>query len=123
MAFIPINPAFANQNINYNSIAQLKTEAEKENIPVYVLDLISPEALWEYGGTIPKIQKTDDRYIFPNVNKFGVLVNDSTIINSGVFDPTYTIEKNEIYDLNFGKFNTRKHKLRYVSNYYIFTKK
>jgi hypothetical protein len=123
VAVIPVNPGFANQNINYNSIAHLKTEAEEENIPVYVLDQITPENLWEYGGIVPKIQKNDNGYIFPKINRFGVLVNDSSLINSGGFDSTYIIEKKEIYDLNLGKFNTRKHKPRYVNSYYVFTKK
>ncbi|AHW61120.1 4-amino-4-deoxy-L-arabinose transferase [Draconibacterium orientale] len=123
VAVIPVNPGFANQNINYNSIAQLKADAEKENVTVYLLDAITPENLWEYGGIIPKIQKTAKGYIFPEASEFGVLVNDSTLINSGEFNQKYEIEKKEIYDLNLGKFNTRKHKPRYVNNYYVFTKK
>jgi hypothetical protein len=120
---VPLNPGFANQNINYRSISPLKEEAEKENIRVYVLDLISPEMLWDFGGIIPTITKNESGYILPGEDKFGVLVNDPAIINTAEFSSEYIIEKREVYDLNTGKYNTKKHKPRYVSNYYIFKKK
>lgn len=117
---IPLNPGFTNQNTHYKSISNLKSEAAKENIPVYSLDLISPEMLWDYGGIIPQIPELNQRYQMPNVERFGVLVTDTTLITAGAFNKEYTIQHKETYDINFGKYGTRKHKPRYVSNYYIF---
>jgi len=120
---VPLNPGFANQNIQYKSIATLKTEAASKNISVYYLDLISPEMLWDYGGIIPQISKSEDKYKMPLEEKFGVLVTDTALMSNSTFNTAYTIQHVETYDINMGKSDTRKHKRRYISNYYIFQKR
>jgi hypothetical protein len=116
---VHLNPIFTNQNTNYKSISMLKEEARKEHIPIYVLDQISPEMLWEYGGIVHKISRTEHGFSFPKENMFGLLVNDSTIINTYGFRSNYTVEKKDTYDLN----HTKKYKPRYVNYYYIVKKR
>jgi 4-amino-4-deoxy-L-arabinose transferase-like glycosyltransferase len=123
LAVVPVNPDFAIQNENYNSISGLKTKADKENIKVYVLDIITPEMLWNYGGIIPMVEEKDSLYILPIDRKFGLLINDKNFIEEGNYNENYMITKKETFDLNKGKINTRKHKPRYVNHYYIFETK
>lgn len=120
---IPLNPGFAIQNDNYKSITNLSTEAEKENIKVYVLDIITPETVWDYGGIVPLVEEKDSTYILPTDNKFGLLVNDKSLIEKGNYNENYNITYKTTYDINIGKLNTRKHKVRYINYYYIFQKK
>ncbi|MFA7401946.1 MAG: glycosyltransferase family 39 protein [Bacteroidales bacterium] len=116
---VHLNPVFTNQNTNYKSISMLKEEAAEKNIPIYVLDQISPEMLWDFGGIVHKISKTEHGFSFPKENMFGLLVNDSTIINTYELRSSYTVEKRDTYDLN----HTKKYKPRYVNYYYILKKR
>lgn len=123
LLIVPVNPGFSNQNINYKSISNLKAEVKNENLPIYVLDLISPEMLWDFGGKIPMVEQIDSVYHLPNKQKFGLLVTDKSLVEDGDFYKSYEIEKKETYDINIGAFNSRKHKYRYINYFYIFQKK
>lgn len=123
LATVPVNPDFVIQNKNYNSISDLKSEADKEDIDIYVLDYIIPEMVWDYGGIIPMVEEKDSLYILPKDKKFGLLVNDKDFIEEGNYKENYMITKKETFDLNKSQPNTRKHNPRYVNHYYIFEKK
>ena len=99
------------------------TEAENEHIKVYVLDLISPEMLWDYGGIIPMVEQIDSVYQLPKEVKFGLLICDSKIIEERNLNKQFNISQKETYDINIGEFNSRRHKIRYVNHYYIFERK
>ena len=120
---VPLNPDFANKNINYKSLSSLKEEAKRENIRIYVLDIISPEVLWDFGDIVPVIVKDEKGYYpLPKENKFGLLVTDTTLITPAI-SRQFRIKHQASYDINTGKPGTKNHKLRYTSNYYIFDKK
>lgn len=112
-----------NQNARYKSISELRWQASKANIDIYVLDQISPEMLWNYGAILPVISKTDNGYVFPAARRFGVLATDSSLVNSNEFYEQFSIEKKGVYDINIEKLGRRKNRPRFISNYYIFTKK
>lgn len=120
---IPINPDFANQNKNYRSIEKLNSDAHRENLNTYILDNISPEMLWHYGGIIPKIHQNKNGYKWPDEEKFGILVADPKLISPENLNKEFAIEYRETFDINNGKINTRSYKPRKVNNYYIFHKR
>ena len=120
---VPINPGFANQNENSNSISTLLEEAETEDVNVYVLDVSSPELIWDSGGKLPFIERKDKIYQLPKAEKFGILVTDKKLIEEGDFKEDYIVTYRETYDINWGKFNTKAHKYRYVNYYNTFQKR
>jgi len=123
VAVVPVSPGFINQNENYNSISTLLEEAEIEDINVYVLDIITPEMIWDSGGKLPLIERKDKIYQLPKAEKFGILVTDKKLIEEGDFKEDYIITYHETYDINRGKLNTKAHKYRYVNYYYTFQKR
>jgi len=120
---IPIGNVFVIQNKNYTEISLLKDEPSNQQIQVYVLDAITPEMLWDYGSKIPMIKEIDSVYKFPDVAKFGVLVNDENNLNLELWHESFTINKIAVYDLNTSALNSRSYRQRLISHYFIFEKK
>lgn len=123
LVVIPFNPGFTNQNKNYTSIESLKSEAQNENIKVYVLDNISPEMLWYYGGIIPIIPWNKDGIEWPDEDKFGMLIADPKLVSRKSLNKEFVIEYKETFDINTDKINARSYKPRKVRHYYIFHKR
>ncbi len=119
----PIMVQFQNNNEVWAPISNLKDESKEQNINVYLLDEISPEMLWDYGTTIPLIDKTGGKYNFPSENKFGLLVNDKENIEKSGIDKFYTLEEKETFNRNTATQGSRRHKVRNINYYYILTKK
>jgi len=98
------------------------SELSKSGIPLYSLDTVAPEAIYNYGDKIPSL-KTKEGYIIPNESQFGVLTvksNPETIEQLSKF---YTIEFVETYDLNFSKKDSRGYKSRLVNQLYKLTRR
>ena len=107
---------------SYNSISNLKSQLEKENLSIYSLNEIAPEMIWQYGGKIPDIN-TDSGYDFPKESKFALLSKELDNNQLKSFQSTYNIEKKEVFDLNRKAEDERGHKKRLISQLYFFTKK
>ena len=108
---------------NYNSVSELKKEAEKENLKVYSFGAVSPEMIWDFGDKIPQIKINDSTYNFPKEQKFGILVSGFSSSDSQLLKENYTIIQHNTYDLNRAAPDTKKHKKRLVSYYYVLTRK
>lgn len=113
-------PAFRNLNTHYKPLAEL---ADNETRPVYALGLIQPESLWSYGQVMPRIQLADTGYVWPQPQEFGVVVDDTTLVDSLRNVIPFDVKLEEVYDLNLAAYGTRKHKPRYENHYYIFKRR
>ena len=107
---------------NYNSISNLKSELERENLSIYSLNEIAPEMIWQYGDKVPRIH-TDSTYHFPNESSFAILSKKLESNQLEKLQTSYTIEKKEVFDLNKKADGERGHKKRLISHLYIFTRK
>jgi hypothetical protein len=111
------------QSDTYKSISELKTKAEKENLKIYSFGPVSPEMIWDFGDKIPQIKINDSTYNFPKENRIGILVNGFSTTDTQVLKENYTIVQFDTFDLNRSIPNSKKHKKRLVSFYYVLTKK
>lgn len=118
---LPLSKALLKSD-SYKSISELKTEVEKENLKVYSFGYVSPEMIWDFGYKIPQIKVNDSTYNFPKENKFGILVNGFSPADTQLLKEKYTIIQHDTYDLNRSA-NTKKHKKRLVSHYYVLARK
>ena len=122
-ALISVLPLSAIQNqAGYNPISNLKLELNKENIPVYSLNGIAPEMIWQFGAKISQI-KTDTTYNFPKETKFAVLSKALTNEELVFLKESFVIDTKEVYDLNRKADGERGHKKRLMSHLYLFTRK
>ena len=123
-AFVAVLPLSEKlRSDSYKSISELKTKAEKENIKIYSFGTVSPEMIWDFGDKIPQIKTNDSTYNFPKENRFGILVNSFSPADTQILKNNYTIVQYDTYDLNRSDSNTKRHKKRLVSHYYVLTKK
>lgn len=115
----PMLTNFQVKTEKYVSISNLQNEAKEQGISIYLLDEMSPEMLWDYGGIIPLIEKEDDVYRFPESDHFGLLVNDENNLGLSRLGNTYSIEKIKTFHINL----TKRQKARHFSHYFVCTKK
>ncbi len=111
------------QSDTYKSISELKAKAEKENLKIYSFGPVSPEMIWDFGDKIPQIKINDSTYNFPKENRFGILVSNFSSSDTQILKENYTIVQFDTFDLNRSVPNSKKHKKRLVSYYYVLTKK
>ncbi len=107
----------------YKSVSELKKEAEKENLKIYSFGAVSPEMIWDFGDKIQQIKISDSTYNFPKENRFGILVNSFSAADTQLLKENYNIVQHATYDLNRSAPDTKGHKKRLVSHYYVLTKK
>ena len=100
---------------NYKPVSEL-SETE---IPLYHLDYVTPEVIYNYGGKIPRV-KTDKGIILPNVKQFNLLTSKENPEDIEELSLLYTIEYVNTYDLNF---SNKDHKSRLVNKLYRLTLK
>ncbi|MBN4070715.1 glycosyltransferase family 39 protein [Olleya sp. AH-315-F22] len=123
-AFVFVLPfSKALKSDTYNSISQLKTKVEKENIKIYSFGAVSPEMIWDFGDKIPQIKINDSTFNFPKEKKFGILVNGFSASDTKRLKENYTIVQHDTYNLNRSEPNSKGYKKRLVSFYYVLTKK
>ncbi|TJY32870.1 ArnT family glycosyltransferase [Pontimicrobium aquaticum] len=122
-ALVLILPLSKVQNqADYNSISNLKSELDKKNISIYSLSGVAPEMIWQYGAKIPKVSN-DSTYNFPPEPKFAILSKPLEDDQLEYLQKDYKIEAKETYDLNRKAEGERGHKKRLISQLYVFTKK
>lgn len=100
---------------NYKQVSELASD----NLTLYTLDAVSPEAIYNYGDKILSI-KTDDGIIIPAENQFYLLTATSKPEAVIELSKLYTMEFIATYDLNFSK---GKHRSRLVNQLYKLTLK
>lgn len=120
---IPILARNQNQNEAFAPITALREEASKRNLEIYLLDAISPEMLWDYGSSIPLVERVDSSYAFPDLEKFGLLVNDKDELLKSNAEARFHVREAATYNRNVLKQSARRHRPRNISYYYILTTK
>ncbi|WP_010523231.1 ArnT family glycosyltransferase [Aquimarina agarivorans] len=105
-------------NPNYNSISKITNSS----IPVYRLEGITPEMLWDYGKKTNRISEQELLSIGPN-QKIGVLTHFSNTKDKLKFlDDGFTIKFVETFDLNAVDSTKRGYKSRLKTDFYTVTK-
>jgi 4-amino-4-deoxy-L-arabinose transferase-like glycosyltransferase len=103
---------------NYKPISELSLI----NLPLYSLESVSPEMIYNYGDKIPSIS-VNEGFALPAEQEFGVVTNT---LNPETIEPLskfYTIKFIGTYDLNTSQKNSRTYKLRLVNKVYKLTLK
>lgn len=118
---LPLSQALIDSN--YNSITQLKSEADNEQIKIYGFNYVSPEMIWAFGTTIPRINGDNGEINFPTENTFGLLANGISPKDESKLKALYNIKKIATYDLNQVAPDSGKYNGRLMNHYYILTKK
>lgn len=98
---------------------RLLSEISADEISLYTLDGVSPEAIYSYGDKIPSI-KTDDGIVIPTETQFNLLTSTSNPEDIEALSKFYNIEFVATYDLNFSKKDYRS---RLVNQLYKLTRK
>ena len=106
-------------NPMYNSISKL----QDSKIPVYTLDGLAPELIWDYGKVSTYKSKKELLYSI-NENQFGILASYTKEHNKLDFlKKKYKVEMKETFDLNPLDSTKRGYKNRLKTDFYIATKK
>lgn len=105
-------------NPTYNSISKLNDS----KIPVYVLDGLAPELVWDYGKVSER--KSQDELRNSNLeNSFGVITYSAESKEVLTFlSQKYHVKYEETFDLNPVDSTKRAYKNRLKADYYIITK-
>ncbi|MBC2846074.1 ArnT family glycosyltransferase [Winogradskyella flava] len=93
------------------------SELINAGVPLYSLNKVSPEAIYNYGDKIAKI-KTKDGILIPEEKEFNLLTNKEDPNNIKALSKLYHIIFLATYDLNTSPKNTRAHKSRLVNQLY-----
>ena len=115
----PLSKSFISSN--YNSIANLKEE--KEDLNIYAFNHVSPEMIWHFGGKLIPMKPNDSVLNLPSENRFGMLANGISPSDQEILNDTYIIEKIDTFDLNLVAPDSKKHRGRLLSHFYILSKK
>jgi len=102
-------------NPDYASTRKAQIIEKQQRIKTYSLSSVSPEIVWDYGKSIPLIDRNGDHICLPGEMKFGLMADrkDSTVIKSQF--QGYKIEK--VYQINL--HYTKKKKDRLIQDYYL----
>ena len=123
-AFVLVLPlSRLQENENYNPISSLSSEAYKQGLPIYQLDRVSPEVIWQYGEKLKTIKDDNGDYNFPSESQFGILTSTLTEDERTKLQNEYKIEKQPSFDLNRSQPESKQYKDRLVTEYYILTRK
>ncbi|WP_299130015.1 phospholipid carrier-dependent glycosyltransferase [uncultured Winogradskyella sp.] len=99
---------------NYKSVAELSTS----NLPLYSLNGVSPEAIYNYGDKIVKL-KTDEGFVLPLEQEFYLLTSSKNELgNYEQLNALYRINYVSTYDFNTATKGSRGHRSRLVNQLY-----
>ncbi|WP_299100984.1 glycosyltransferase [uncultured Winogradskyella sp.] len=110
---LPLAKGLAQEH--YKSVAELASD----DLKLYTLDGVSPEAIYNYGSKIISI-KTKDGILIPSEKQFRLLTSSSKPEDIEALAKLYHIKFIDTYDLNF---SARNHKSRLVNQLYELTLK
>lgn len=103
---------------DYNPVSEIHIK----NLPLYSLDYVAPEVIYNYGDKIPSI-KTAEGIVIPSETQFGLLTNKLNPESVESLSMYYKIEFLETYDLNTSTKSSRGYKKRLVNQLYKLTRK
>jgi 4-amino-4-deoxy-L-arabinose transferase-like glycosyltransferase len=98
------------------------SELVNTGVPLYSLNHVSPEAIYNYGDKIHKL-KTEDGILIPEEKEFNLLVGKENIEDNDVLSELYHIIFITTYDLNTAEKGTRAHRSRLVNKMYRLSRK
>lgn len=106
-----------NENPLSNNIVNLKERAHQEGFQVYELGVFEPRMIWEYGEPIPKIDVENP--IFPEENRFGLLIRDEDMEIVDSLEHHYKIIREERFDNNYVAPKKRAYRDRLIRNFFL----
>ena len=117
---IPIS-GFYYSNHHYYAAAGIRQKEKELGIKTYEANGFTPEIIWDYGGSIPAINKGDELLI-PADSSFGLLVfpeEENAFISrmNG-----FSFKKIGTVDVNSNAPGSRGYNSRLVKDYYLVTK-
>lgn len=138
LLFLPIILSGTNKQKEFDKQVQaIRNFKHEVKLPFFSMDYISPEFLWYSETIIPQLQingldrskgevltdYNDDNleFILPNLEKFGLLVDLEKRMHIEKWSKMYHIEKQKQFDINLPTAHKKRH--RYITSYFIFTKK
>lgn len=117
MALIPLHKTIS-YNPHFTSTGKVHTIEREQHINTFSLTEVSPEIVWDFGTSIPLLERKGDSIYLPVENRFGLMVDrrDSIFLQSQF--PGYTIEK--VYQINL--HSAKREKERLIKDYYLLSK-
>jgi 4-amino-4-deoxy-L-arabinose transferase-like glycosyltransferase len=103
---------------DYKSITSLPTS----QMPLYSIDTIAPEVIYDYGDKIPNL-KSEDGISIPQEPVFYVLTVKTDPSTIDALNQLYSIEFIDTYDANFADKHTKAYRSRLVNQLYKLTRK
>ncbi|RNC86845.1 MAG: glycosyltransferase [Winogradskyella sp.] len=103
---------------NYKPVSELK----HQDLPIYRIDYIAPEVVYNFGEKIICIQSKDG-YELPGEQQFLVLEYETDISEVEILNKLYTIEFINTYDLNPSDKSSSQYNERLINRLYKFTLK
>ena len=103
---------------DYKSVSELSESV----LPLYSLNDVSPEAIYNYGNKIPKL-KSKEGLVLPPEEEFNLLTNKENPEDFKELSKLYRIEFIATYDLNASKKDARGYKNRLVNPLYKLIRK
>ncbi|NNF82223.1 MAG: glycosyltransferase [Flavobacteriaceae bacterium] len=82
---------------NYKPISNLNQELSDKGMTLYQIEDVSPELIWQYGQSIPRL-KSEDHMSWPGESSFYVLYGSKDL--SGITTSGFNAEYIRSYDLN-----------------------
>ncbi|WP_299525209.1 glycosyltransferase [Winogradskyella sp.] len=98
------------------------SELRNTSIPLYSLGDVSPEAIYDYGDKIPKLN-TSEGLVLPSEKEFNLLTGKENPKDIPELSKVYRIIFIDTYDLNTAKKGTRGHRSRLVNQMYHLSRK
>lgn len=122
LLLLPLS-SVVNTNKKYEEISALNTLAKKEKVKVYDLMNSAPELIWSYGEPLPIVYKTVDFVDYPEEERFGLIVQQSSRDVFKDLFKDYNYELISEYNHNLSNEGKRGYKHRLTRDFYILTKK
>lgn len=113
---LPISKVHIQQD--YRPISELSVI----NLPLYSLEGVSPEMIYNYGDKIPSI-RVNEGFVLPSEQEFGILTSTLDPQTIEPLSQFYTVKFIGTYDLNTSQKDSRSYKSRLVNKVYKLTLK
>ena len=103
---------------NYSPISELANNS----LPLYSLNYIAPEVIYNYGDKIPSLNE-EDGVLIPDESQFYVITTKTNPITIETLNEFYTIKFIKTYDANFAEEGSKSHRSRLVNSVYKLIRK
>lgn len=113
--FLVLPLAKTQSQSDYKPVSELSVDST----PLYSIDYVAPEVIYNYGDKIQSIT-TEEGFIIPEEKQFRLLTTTSNPEDIEAFSKLYHIEFEATYDLNF---SSKDYNSRLVNQLYKLTRK